>query len=75
MSQLSSSNYPSSFVSLVFISEKHSREEGRITIDDHENFIKKDYDKYLLLGLWQVMSFSFVFVLFFFHNIATGMMQ
>ena len=51
---------------LVFISEKHSREEGRITIDDHENFIKKDYDKYLLAGLWQVMSFSFVFLVFFF---------
>ena len=63
-------------MSLVFISQKQSKEEGRITIDDHDNFLKKDYDKYLLLGLWQVMSFSFVFVLFFFfHNIATGMMQ
>ena len=62
-------------MSLVFISQKQSKEEGRITIDDHDNFLKKDYDKYLLLGLWQVMSFSFVFVLFFFHNIATGMMH
>ena len=69
MSQLSSSNCPSSFVSLVFISEKHSREEGRITIDDHENFLKKDYDKYLLLGLWQVMSFPFVFFFCFFFFI------
>ena len=62
-------------MSLVFISQKQSKEEGRITIDDHDNFLKKDYDKYLLLGLWQVMSFSLVFVFVFFHNIATGMMQ
>ena len=60
-----SSNYPSSFVSLVFIRQKQSKEEGRITVDDHENFRKKDYDKYLLLGLWQVMSFSFVSLVFF----------
>ena len=63
-------------MSLVFISQKQSKEEGRITIDDdHDNFLKKDYDKYLLLGLWQVMSFSFVFLFFIFHNIATGMMR
>ena len=53
-------------MSLVFISQKQSKEEGRITIDDHDNFLKKDYDKYLLLGLWQVMSFSFVFLFFVF---------
>ena len=57
-------------MSLVFISQKQSKEEGRITIDDHDNFLKKDCDKYLLLGLWQVMAFSFVFVFVFFHNIA-----
>ena len=56
-------------MSLVFISQKQSKEEGRITIDDHDNFLKKDYDKYLLLGLWQVMSFSFVFVFVFFFII------
>ena len=42
--------FPSFLVSLVFIRQKQSNEEGQITIGDHENSIKKDYDKYLLAG-------------------------
>ena len=30
--------------------QKQSNEEWQITIGEHENSIKKDYDKYLLAG-------------------------